>query len=47
MLKFLLSRYLDRFERTWGYDASYMRQVLAVSPVNRNRAVVVKRRERL
>jgi hypothetical protein len=32
MLKFFFTRYLDRFERTWGYDASYMRQVLAVSP---------------
>lgn len=34
MLKALLTRYLDRFERTWGYDASYMRQVLAVSPAS-------------
>jgi len=34
MLKFFFSRYLDRFERTWGYDASYMRQVLAVSPAS-------------
>ena len=32
MLKAMFSRYLDKFERTWGYDASYMRQVLAVSP---------------
>jgi hypothetical protein len=32
MLKFFFSRYLDKFERTWGYDASYMRDVLAVSP---------------
>ena len=32
MLKAYFSRYLDRFERQWGYDASYMRQVLAVSP---------------
>jgi len=34
MLKAFFSRYLDRFERTWGYDASYMRQVLAVSPAS-------------
>jgi hypothetical protein len=32
MLKAMFSRYLDRFERTWGYDASYMRDVLAVRP---------------
>jgi hypothetical protein len=32
MLKVLFSRYLDRFERRWGYDASYMRQLLAASP---------------
>ncbi|MFL5295936.1 MAG: hypothetical protein ACJ798_06090 [Phenylobacterium sp.] len=32
MLKAFFTRYLDRFERRWGYDASYMRQVLAVSP---------------
>jgi hypothetical protein len=31
MLKAVFTRYLDRFERTWGYDASYMREVLAVS----------------
>ena len=32
MFRFLISRYLDRFERTWSYDASYMRQLLAASP---------------
>jgi hypothetical protein len=32
MLKFFFTRYLDRFERAWGYDASYMRDVLAVNP---------------
>ena len=32
MLKFFFTRYLDGFERQWGYDASYMREVLAVSP---------------
>jgi hypothetical protein len=32
MLKVLLSRWLDGFERTWNYDASYMRYVLAASP---------------
>ena len=34
MLKALFNRYLDKFERTWGYDAGYMRQVLAVSPAS-------------
>jgi len=32
MLKFFFIRYLDRFERTWSYDVSYMREVLAASP---------------
>ena len=32
MLKFFFTRYLDRFEVRWGYDASYMREVLAVAP---------------
>ncbi|HEX3888110.1 MAG TPA: hypothetical protein VHW05_11490 [Phenylobacterium sp.] len=32
MLKLFFTRYLDRFERAWGYDASYMREVLAASP---------------
>jgi hypothetical protein len=31
MLKTLLSRGLDRFERTWGYDAGYMRALLRAS----------------
>ena len=31
MLKAYFSRYLDRFERQWGYDASYMRDVLATN----------------
>ena len=34
MLKALLSRWIDGFEKTWGYDAGYMRQVLAVSPAS-------------
>ena len=34
MLKTMFTRYLDRFERQWGYDAGYMRQVLAVSPAS-------------
>ncbi len=34
MLKAMFTRYLDKFERQWGYDASYMRQVLAVSPAS-------------
>ncbi len=33
MLKALLSRQIDAFERTWNYDASYMRDLLDVSPV--------------
>jgi hypothetical protein len=32
VLKFFFSRYLNRFERTWGYDATYMREVLAANP---------------
>jgi hypothetical protein len=32
MLKILLARQIDKMERLWGYDASYMRQVLAASP---------------
>jgi hypothetical protein len=32
MLSLLLKSWLDRFERTWNYDASYMRYVLKVSP---------------
>ncbi|MBS0360366.1 MAG: hypothetical protein JSR98_03215 [Proteobacteria bacterium] len=31
MLKLFFSRYLDKFERQWGYDASYMRDVLATN----------------
>lgn len=32
MLKTFLTRYLDKFEKTFSYDASYMRHVLKVSP---------------
>ncbi len=32
MLKAYFTRYLDKFERQWSYDASYMREVLAVRP---------------
>jgi hypothetical protein len=32
MLKAILSRTIDRFERTWSYDASYMRELLDLSP---------------
>lgn len=32
MLRRLLSLWIDRFEKTWSYDASYLRQMLAVSP---------------
>jgi len=32
MLKWLMQRWIDRFERTWNYDASYMRDVLDADP---------------
>lgn len=32
MLKTFLSRYLDKFEKTFGYDANYMRHVLRTNP---------------
>ena len=32
MLKAVFTRVIDRFEKTWRYDASYMRHVLAASP---------------
>lgn len=32
MLKALLSRTIDKFEKAWAYDASYMRDLLALSP---------------
>ena len=32
MLKMFLSRWLDGFEKTFNYDASYMRHVLRVNP---------------
>jgi hypothetical protein len=28
MLKWIAKRYLDNFEREWGYDVSYMREIL-------------------
>lgn len=34
MLKAILSRWIDGFERTWRYDASYMRHVAGVSPAS-------------
>jgi hypothetical protein len=34
MLKAFFTRQIDRFERTWNYDASYMRQMLAASPTS-------------
>lgn len=34
MLKALLSRQIDGFERTWNYDASYMRLMLRASPAS-------------
>ncbi len=32
MLRALLSRQIAAFERTWSYDATYLREILAVSP---------------
>ncbi|MDB5424200.1 MAG: hypothetical protein JWQ29_1616 [Phenylobacterium sp.] len=34
MLKAMLTRWIDGFERQWGYDASYMRDVIATSPAS-------------
>lgn len=34
MLRLFLARYLDRFEKTFNYDASYMRHVLRVKPAS-------------
>jgi hypothetical protein len=34
MLRAYISRYLDRFEKQWGYDASYMRLLNRVSPAS-------------
>jgi hypothetical protein len=34
MLKTMLNRWLDKFERTWRYDASYMRDVIRASPAS-------------
>ena len=32
MIKWLLRRRIGEFERTWNYDASYMREVLDADP---------------
>ena len=32
MIKWLLRRWIDKFERTWNYDASYMREILDADP---------------
>ena len=32
MLKWFLSRWITKFERTWNYDASYLRDVLDAEP---------------
>lgn len=32
MLKAIFSRVIDKFERTWSYDATYMRHILKGSP---------------
>src|SRR5215471_4454087 len=32
MIKWFLRRWIDKFERMWGYDASYLRDVLDADP---------------
>jgi hypothetical protein len=32
MMKWFLRRWIDKFERMWGYDASYLRDVLDADP---------------
>jgi len=32
MLKWFLRRWLDKFERTWNYDVTYMRELIDVDP---------------
>jgi hypothetical protein len=34
MLKDMLTRWIDGFERQWGYDAGYMRDVIRASPAS-------------
>jgi hypothetical protein len=34
MLKDMLTRWIDGFERQWGYDASYMREVIRANPAS-------------
>lgn len=34
MLRALLKGQIDKMERTWGYDAAYMRDLLAASPIS-------------
>jgi len=32
MMKWLLSRWIGKFERTWNYDATYLHDVLDADP---------------
>jgi len=32
MMKWFLRRWIDKFERTWNYDASYLRELLDADP---------------
>ena len=32
MIKWFLRRWIDKFERTWSYDASYLRDILDADP---------------
>lgn len=43
MLKYVLKHFIAGFERTWRYDASYMRHVLAASPSSLVKFMVVAR----
>jgi hypothetical protein len=43
MLRPILKSWLDKFERTWRYDASYMRLLLKVSPATLLKFSVVTR----
>jgi hypothetical protein len=32
MIKWFLRRWIDKFERTWSYDTSYLRDILDADP---------------
>lgn len=41
MIRTLLSRVITRFERTWAYDATYLREILEVSPTTLTKFLMV------